>query len=108
MTKENLFEDMTAEEMRQRLQEVSEYMDELIKRRRCLCKLAGDDVREDAQWNLAHDVLEIIHCTEESPLSMAIVDVVDARIAQHMRVMRGEVQKAFDELGRRINQSFRR
>ena len=62
MSKENLFENTGAEEMRRKLQEVSEYMDELIKRRRCSCKLTGDDVEEDAQWNFAHDVLEIIHC----------------------------------------------
>jgi phosphopantetheine adenylyltransferase len=61
MAKENLFEDLTAEEMRERLQEVSEYMDELICRRRAVCKLHKDDITEDEMWDIAHDVLEIIH-----------------------------------------------
>ena len=65
MAEKNLFEDMTAEEMRQRLQEISEYMDEVIDERRKQLRqrnLKRDDLLEDPMWNLAHDVLEIIHC----------------------------------------------
>ena len=65
MAGKNLFEDMTAEEMRQRLQEVSEYMDEVIDERRKQLRqrnLKRDDLLEDPMWNLAHDALEIIHC----------------------------------------------
>lgn len=64
MSKENLFEDMGAEEMRRKLQEVSEYMDEVINERRKQLRqrnLKRDDLPADPMWNLAHDVLEIIH-----------------------------------------------
>lgn len=67
MCKKNLFEDMTSEELRQRLQEVSEYMDEVINERRKQLRqrnLKRDDLLADPMWNLAHDVLEIIHCPE--------------------------------------------
>lgn len=67
MCKKNLFEDMTSEEMRQRLQEVSEYMNEVINERRKQLRqrnLKRDDLPADPMWKLAHDVLEIIHCPE--------------------------------------------
>lgn len=66
MCKKNLF-DMTSGEMRQRLQEVSEYMNEVINERRKQLRepnLKRDDLPADPMWNLAHDVLEIIHCPE--------------------------------------------
>lgn len=83
MARENSFDDIGLEDARRRLQGVSEYMDELIKRRRCSCKITGDDVLEDQQWNLAHDVLEIIHCLEvdkpSSVGSLAVEIEVDTR-----------------------------
>ena len=66
MCKKNLF-DMTSGEMRRRLQEVSEYMNEVINERRKQLRepnLKRDDLPADPMWNLAHDVLEIIHCPE--------------------------------------------
>jgi hypothetical protein len=67
MSKENLFGDMSAKEVRRKLQEVSEYMDEVIDERRKQLRqrnLKRDDLPADPMWNLAHDVLEIIHCPE--------------------------------------------
>lgn len=64
MVKENLFEDMGAEEMRERLQKVSEYADSVIEKARGVAKLYNDDVTEYKAWNTAHDVLAIIiHCS---------------------------------------------
>lgn len=66
MCKKNLF-DMTSGEMRQRLQEISWYMNEVINERRKQLRepnLKRDDLPADPMWNLAHDVLEIIHCPE--------------------------------------------
>ena len=71
MCKKNLFEDMTSGEMRQRLQEVSEYMDEVIDERKKQLRqrnLKRDDLPADPMWNLAHDVLEIIHCPVSKPV----------------------------------------
>ncbi len=107
MAKENLFEDITLEEAKAVLQKVSEYMDKVIKENKDNCPYCDSD-----NWNMAHDVLEMIHCPEQEDkeilLCRVIVDVVDKRIEQHIKVMRGEVQKAFDELCRHINQSLRR
>lgn len=79
MCKKNLFEDMTSGEMRQRLQEVSEYMDEVINERRKKLRqrnLKRDDLPADPMWNLAHDVLEIIHCLEvDKPSSVGSLAV---------------------------------
>ena len=79
MAGKDLFEDMTAEEMRQRLQEVSEYMDEVIDERRKQLRqrnLKRDDLPADPMWNLAHDVLEIIHCLEvDKPSSVGSLAV---------------------------------
>ena len=60
---ENLLEDMTAEEMRLALQEVSEYMEKVIVKARRLAKQNGKPVIDREEWRLAHDVLEIIFKT---------------------------------------------
>ena len=54
MCKKNLFEDMTSGEMRQRLQEVSEYMDEIIKSCRRQAKQYKEDVTQMGLWDRAH------------------------------------------------------
>lgn len=61
MAKENLFEDIGLGDARERLQEVSEYMDKVIRRRRMRAEWDRKDVTKDDMWNLAHGVLEIIH-----------------------------------------------
>ena len=71
MAKENLFDDIGSEDARRRLQEVSEYMDEVINERRKQLRqrnLKRDDLPADPMWNLAHDVLEIIHCPVSKPV----------------------------------------
>ena len=81
MAGKNPFEDMTAEEMRQRLQEISEYMDEVIDERKKQLRqrnLKRDDLPADPMWNLAHDVLEIIHCPEvdkPSPVGNLVIKI---------------------------------
>ncbi len=102
--RKNLFEDMGAEEMRRKLQEVSEYMDEVINERRKQLRqrnLKRDDLPADPMWNLAHDVLEIIHCLEvdkPSPVgSLAVKIEVDTseldeaiEKAEHLAELRSE------------------
>ena len=68
MTKENLFEDIGLEDARRRLQEVSEYMDYSINVCRRNAKAKGENVVDNEAWNLAHDVLEIIHCPVSKPV----------------------------------------
>lgn len=66
MSKENLFEDITLEEAKSALQEVSEHMDEVINERRRKLNRFDLDVTKDPQWNLADDALEIIHSSRAS------------------------------------------
>ena len=64
MARENSFDDIGLEDARRRLQGVSEYMDYSINVYRRNAKVKGENVVDNEAWNLAHDVLEIIHCPE--------------------------------------------
>ena len=75
MARENSFDDIGLEDARRRLQEVSEYMDYSINVCRRNAKAKGENVVDNEAWNLAHDVLEIIHCPEvDKPSSEIEVD----------------------------------
>ncbi len=98
MSKENLFEDYTLEEAKSVLQRVSEYMDEVIEERRshfyadgtrCHCKIIEDDM-----WNLAHDVLEIIHFPKSPTLQEALSESINRAVDMRMEEKIKEVCEA--------------
>lgn len=74
---------MTLEEAKDILQKISERMDEAIESRRSVLRINGscvsENVAKDDVWNLAHDVLEIIHCPEKN-LADIIGEIADERI----------------------------
>lgn len=105
MSKENLFEDITLEQAKAVLQEVSEYMGKVIEGRRTVFYAKGEPyyerVNEDEMWNLAHDVLEIIHCpADDSLLAKAIIDSIEDKI----KPLSIRVEKLAGKLVEKINE----
>lgn len=94
MAKENLFENVkTLEEAKAVLQKVSERMDEAIENSRETVYADGEKrlykiVKSDV-WNLAHDVLEIIHFPK------SLVEVIDEQIND---AIDKRIEKAFKEI----------
>lgn len=109
MTKENLFDNITLDEAKVRLQAVSERMDEVIEERRKIfrSKFLGrweaeyqKAIREDPFWNMAHDVLEVIHCSEPT-LAGVIEEMIDDKIS--LRAERLETRKPAGEIHIKVN-----